>query len=559
MTRRIFTILGALALSAGIASAQTGSDLLRFSQYNYSLGTARSAAMGGAFSSLGADLSSVGINPAGLGMYKKSDVGLSMSVTTNKTTSDYTGFNPAGSQTYSDYGSHTRFSLNNAGAALKVHDNPKSTVRNIVVAFTANKMADFYTTANAYTMGNQSSITEYFSESLYGVNSNDIGRGPYVDPYYNPSIAISQWGGALAYQTRLINNVPGETTSYTPFDGTGADCLLDPAATVNPSLVNNSRGYVYEYAFAAGFSIKDKLYLGLTLGIQDVYYTNGSGYNEYYSGVTDPILYNTQGLSYTRRLTQDGTGVNFKFGVIYRPIPSLRLSAAVHTPTFLTMEEEYYETMNAFYDREAMSTYSETIVNPQEYDINTPTRFLAGLSWTLPGGIGIITADYERVWYNGMRLRNTYYSSYSDQVNNETKEIYKAANNFRVGAEFVLSKMIFLRAGYAYYGDCFNSDYKNNIAKRSVSYLNYNYASGSVYGMDGIGQIANYSNYSGGIGFHFKYINLELAYVRSHYNYAPYEIFYAYVDGTPENDIQSGSIKSTMNRDTFIASLSFRF
>ena len=48
----------------------TPSDLFELSQTTFSLGTARSMAMAGAFTSLGADLTSMAINPAGLGMYR---------------------------------------------------------------------------------------------------------------------------------------------------------------------------------------------------------------------------------------------------------------------------------------------------------------------------------------------------------------------------------------------------------------------------------------------------------------------------------------------------------
>ena len=51
-------------------------DLLELSQTQFNFGTARSMAMAGAFTSLGADLSSMSINPAGLGMYRHSDLSI---------------------------------------------------------------------------------------------------------------------------------------------------------------------------------------------------------------------------------------------------------------------------------------------------------------------------------------------------------------------------------------------------------------------------------------------------------------------------------------------------
>ena len=54
----------------------TPSDLFELSQTTFSLGTARSMAMAGAFTSLGADLTSMAINPAGLGMYRRNEISI---------------------------------------------------------------------------------------------------------------------------------------------------------------------------------------------------------------------------------------------------------------------------------------------------------------------------------------------------------------------------------------------------------------------------------------------------------------------------------------------------
>jgi len=49
--------------------AQTVAEGVRYSSYDYA-GTARSVAVGGAFSALGADMSAISVNPAGLGEYR---------------------------------------------------------------------------------------------------------------------------------------------------------------------------------------------------------------------------------------------------------------------------------------------------------------------------------------------------------------------------------------------------------------------------------------------------------------------------------------------------------
>ena len=66
-------VLISLILQLNFLSAQTTPDALRFSRIT-GTGSARSAAMGGAFGALGGDLSAIHINPAGTGVYRKAEV-----------------------------------------------------------------------------------------------------------------------------------------------------------------------------------------------------------------------------------------------------------------------------------------------------------------------------------------------------------------------------------------------------------------------------------------------------------------------------------------------------
>ena len=53
--------------------AQTETDILNYSRLSYA-GSARAAAMGGAFGALGGDISSWNLNPAAVGVFRKSSV-----------------------------------------------------------------------------------------------------------------------------------------------------------------------------------------------------------------------------------------------------------------------------------------------------------------------------------------------------------------------------------------------------------------------------------------------------------------------------------------------------
>ncbi len=74
-----------MALAYVCSYAQTAYDALLFSENNYE-GTARSVAMGNAFTALGGDLGSVTINPAGSAVAGYSQITLTPSLTISAST-----------------------------------------------------------------------------------------------------------------------------------------------------------------------------------------------------------------------------------------------------------------------------------------------------------------------------------------------------------------------------------------------------------------------------------------------------------------------------------------
>ena len=77
--KKLATTILLSAAAAVAANAQTSADALRYSTNNY-YGTARTMAMGNAFTALGGDLGSLGINPAGSAVNSFSQVTISPSV-----------------------------------------------------------------------------------------------------------------------------------------------------------------------------------------------------------------------------------------------------------------------------------------------------------------------------------------------------------------------------------------------------------------------------------------------------------------------------------------------
>ena len=73
MKKVICLCASALLLGSGSMFAQGEMDAYKFSQYDLN-GTARYLSMGGAFGALGGDISAMRTNPAGLAIYRSSEI-----------------------------------------------------------------------------------------------------------------------------------------------------------------------------------------------------------------------------------------------------------------------------------------------------------------------------------------------------------------------------------------------------------------------------------------------------------------------------------------------------
>lgn len=507
-TRLIISAFIASAVIFG-TSAQTTGDLLRFSQYNYSFGTARSAAMGGAFTSLGADLSSMNINPAGLGMYRSSEIGITPIVSSATMNSTLGGTKTSDTK--------TKFTLGNFGAALNLYQGSGS-LTSFTFGFGYNKLIDYNTSSTVRGYDNPYSMLDYFAAQLEGVPPGDI-TGNYPNKFRQYP---DKWGGILAYEAFLVN--PNEDPNLP------ADYLPNISANTRMDQVirNNSKGSVGEYTFSGGLNFGNVVYIGASIGLQDIYFENTNSYYEKVSSSEGA----EELLDFTHRKTaiMSGTGVNGKFGVTVRPVRDLRIGVAVHTPTYIDINDQYIEDIQANY-RNNSNEYLESPAAVQDFAIVTPTRLLAGISYAFP--YGIISADYERVWYNGIRIKETTWNYQEEQgMNDELKAAYKPADNFRVGLEVTPGYGFYIRGGFAYYGDMMKNSNVTLVSEQVIK---------------------SYNSYSGGLGYRFGNVGIDLAYVNTQYKYVDHDYWETY------GDVASGTTTSKLGRNSFILTASLRF
>ncbi len=450
MKRFFVTICAVVAMT--MVQAQQVSDMLRFSQIDFSLGTARTAAMGGAFVSLGADLSSSAINPAGLSMYTKDDFNITPSFMFSRQNSDYQN----GEVTNSSFDNRNRLLFNNLGMAW-VFPNKIRTRHNSLwastLAINMNRTIDHNSRmrVNGYS---PVSLSEIFAMELTGVKKDAIsGSNDAYRSFYN--LKSSLWPAILAYQSYFVD--PDENVDGNYYGG------IENA--VSQTMSQLTKGGTFETSVAYSLNFDNKLYVGASLAAVNMDYRSRNTYSEFNtdgqstSDITSMALH--------EYLDMEGSGFNFKVGAIYRPIPEWRFGISYHSPSFIHMEESYVMRMQTSFNNGAWCD-NDTPVSVNEYDIQTPSRLLMGTSFTIDRSV-ILSADYERVWYNKMSMSHDYYDL-KNEIYNEIIEMgINATNNYRIGGEAFLTRNISLRMGYAFYDSMFSGDSKE-LQKENISF-----------------------------------------------------------------------------------------
>ena len=525
-------------------------DMLNLSQSNYTLGTARSAAMGGAFTSLGADLSSLNINPAGLGMYQSNDFGVTASIQNNKTS--IVGI---GAPVYSGKCSQTPAKLNNFGFAFNVWEG-SGALTNLNMGITYNSKASFNSTASYEVRNQPISIADVLINQLIdmsmfdGISQNMMNSSS--EPFNNPDIMMSQWGSVLAYQTEVV---------YGESDGSySLNRSLSDYAKTNGLLKTQTRGSSGDFDISIGGNISSILYFGASLGISRIDYTEDNLYEEAYTNNT--VEYPIQFMMYDQYVKTQGAGINGKFGLTVRPVGGLRIGVALHTPTYISLTKQYGAAMRArFTEIDGFNDVTkESATNSYSYTYTTPVRLMAGLSYTF-GNWAILSADYECAWYNSMRLKEVsdyVEASYKAQI----KEHYKAAHNFRVGLEIKPTSFLALRGGFGYQGNALRKGVNSSNKAISGELAMFNRYDNPVV----------YKTLSGGagIGLRFNSLYLDFAYTFNRLFYSPFMWYYYQRDnelpisqvgyaGTNGTDEVLLSYKQSVDRHGFMMTVGFRF
>lgn len=536
-----YTFSGEVMSQAGMSTSQ----FAQLSQHHI-LGTARSMAMAGAFTSLGGDISAMNINPAGLGMYSTSEFTLTPSISISKSGSNH-----------SSYGSNTstQFTPSNLGVVFNLYRG-LGKVRNIVLGFGYNRVADLnYDSSlwydNPYSGGEPSPSILNLMAGQLTVNKLYPDQNGFLG-YYGERYP-DLWGSMLAYNSYLINPYEDNEGEYWAADHVGQN------ASIGHFFQQESRGYIGEYDISFGMDLSSKFYIGATLGIQNISQSIYTYYGEDYLYGDDlavdagggQLVEQADYMHYGQGVDISGVGVNFKIGIIYRPTKSVRIGVAYHTPTSYSLDHSYTATLRSLSYNNANGEYYDSSVNTEgdwvdsssdSWKFRTPSRLLLGGSYAFKER-AVISVDYERAWYGGIKVRNTprWIPNPEDYTRQKIRSQLRATNSLRIGAEFKPTQRWALRAGFSY---------TDAVAEQDKYALNGAVSEQTIY-------------YTGGAGFRITpRIGLDLAYRYMKSEMSDYRLFYSSQDsGSSEVKLYDASqkISSTICRHNLALTLSVKF
>ena len=424
-----------------LPSAQDLADALRYSNIMIS-GTARSGAMGNAFGALGGDYTSVGINPAGIGLYRAGE----FTVTPKFTFSSIEGNFMNTLMEDSKY----NFALNNISYVTTISTQNRSEVGLVSVnlGIGYNRLKDFNSNFLAGAGGVESSFLDDFIENANGEDPN-VGWSDFYEElaYYNPD---SETGADLMYYDEEAGFWRSDI-QINPFDENISNHLHSQRKSIS------KQGSIDEFSFSFGLNFNHKFYLGGSLGVTDIYYREASTFEEWDDNGSIP---NFESMQFDSYLNTTGTGYNFKFGIIYKPVNEIRLGASLHTPTFYNLHDFFHTSMyshNTFEDGGSIHDEGLSPYLNYDYDLETPLRATFSGAFIIAKK-GLISIDYEYVDYSGAKLRRGGDGYQFTSENQEINDAFKSTGNLRIGGELRATEALSLRAGIENYPSAYKSE-----------------------------------------------------------------------------------------------------
>lgn len=487
-------------------------------------GTARYVGMGGAMEALGADISVINSNPAGIGLFRRSSGSVSFGLVSQDGASSF------------KYGNKTNASFDQAGFVYSLRDGRRTFIN---FGFNYHKSKNFDYILNA-------------ASGLNGASQHKLSYMKALANENNLDKTSSGWRGKFAYTSQL-DNLYYNTLMMTSSDG----FFYNDASRYEFGRAET--GYIGEYNFNSSANVNDRVYLGITIGIHDVHYTGHSLYNEALVNLNNQTVGDIT-VNDERRIT--GTGYNASFGIIFRPVDAspFRIGLSVTTPTWYDLKTSNYTYLinntKADGGGKLQGDYPNyTTGESYEFKLFTPWKFGVSLGHTV-GNYLALGASYEYADYSRLDTRvndgydvdywgDVYEHSSSDEpMNRHTRETLKAVSTLKIGAEAKVMPNLAVRAGYNYVSPMFKKEgYKDG----NIDSYGSNYSSATDY--------TNWeatNRYTVGVGYTLGKMSFDLAYQYAQTNGKFHPFADSYLDYTyPGQDSNGNDVTMTESLDNY--------
>ncbi|WP_214228080.1 outer membrane protein transport protein [Pedobacter sp. B4-66] len=487
MKKLILSLVATVAISGTTYAQIYSPDALKFSQTNYG-STSRFKSMGGAQIGVGGDMSSIGGNPAGLGLFTKSEFSLTPEFNNFSGNANFLNQNTKSSKDNVNL-NHIGVVLFSPSIRVKGQDTQKGVVSS-VFGIAYNRNNDF---GGNFTYGGSNpnnSIVDHFAEEA---NRNGLPNG-----------SLQQY----AYDGYLLEK----------------DDLGYFAATKVPNTQLKSEirsGSTSELTASGAINISNQVYIGASVSLVNVRYVNDSEFTESGTIESDNSKYN---LSLRQNQESRGSGYNARLGVIVRPVENFRIGATLQSPSWMLIEDNTTWTLDSKIvgGANAGSLYGDPENYPFNYRVRTPLKGSLGASYVIAGK-ALISADVDYIDYSTIRFstdQGLEPNTILDE-NNAIRADYKQAVNYRVGAEYKIDNAFSLRGGYGVNGSAIKGDTKEHFATQF---------------------------YSGGLGYRVNNYYVDVAYQRMETNteLSPYLL------GSNENPLEPVADIKTSRNNVFL-------
>lgn len=448
MKRNRLFLLAAMLPALSVMQAQTSYEAAELLGSDLN-GTARFVGMGGAMGALGADISTMGTNPAGIALYRSWD--MSMSLGGNWVTQhSESGTNR--NRMFSSFGS-----FDNLGIVIANKMSNEDILRFVNFGVNYRNVKRFGgkmgMSADLNGLSQTGQMAWQAFENLDVVESDfDIFD---KNSFYNQNYYGEPWVGwltLLGADARLIDATALDGGRYYPSYSNSYNEVVS--------------GGIDAYDFNFSVNLIDAVYLGVTLTTYDVNRNVESTYTEWFDGGNYTLKNDYRTV---------GSGYDFKFGAIIRPIEesSFRIGVSATTPTVYNLRDYNSAEINSTVTFEnadgdmwqesfEMATDSENAYDAicyTDYTMIAPAKMNVSLGGTI-GTSWALGIEYEYTDYGTAVL---FYDNGggNEAMNNHTRDNFKSQQTIRLGVEKMFAGSFYTRFGYNYQ----NSGYKKDAWK----------------------------------------------------------------------------------------------